>query len=351
MYAKFTVTYKKILTVYATRLLSRNNMPEFKFIDLFAGIGGMRIAFENTGGKCVFSSEIDKYAKQTYSANFDEDPMGDITMISPKVIPDHDILVAGFPCQPFSLAGVSKNNSLGKEHGFNHPTQGTMFHEIVKILKEKSPNAFLLENVKNLKSHDKGKTFQVILDTLQDPSALNYKVVWGVIDSAGVVPQHRERTYIVGFKNHDVSFEFPEILPINGRIALKDNILEAEPDPKYTLSKKLWQYLQDYKAKHTAKGNGFGYGIVDPNNPNAVTRTLSARYYKDGAEILIDTGGCTPRRLTPRECARLMGYSDDFKIPVSDTQAYKQFGNSVVVPVVEQIARSVVRPLLDVIKQ
>ena len=316
-------------------------MSKFKFIDLFAGIGGMRIAFEKTGGECVFSSEIDKYARRTYSANFNEDPFGDITGISPKAIPDHDVLLAGFPCQPFSLAGVSKNNSLGKEHGFKHATQGTMFHEIVRILEEKSPRAFLLENVKNLKSHDKGNTFQIILDTLQDPEGLNYDVYHRVIDSAGVVPQHRERTYICGFKEHNAEFEFPDILPVNGKITLKEHILDEEPDPKYTLSTKLWQYLQEYKRKHQERGNGFGYGMVDPNDPGAVTRTLSARYYKDGSEILIDTGADTPRRLTPRECARLMGYPDDFHIPVSDTQAYKQFGNSVVVPVVRQIAEAV----------
>ena len=317
-------------------------MADFTFIDLFAGIGGTRIAFSVNGGKCVFSSEIDRFARQTYAANFGEEPAGDITEIPKEEIPDHDVLVAGFPCQPFSLAGVSKHNALGRDHGFNHETQGTMFFEIQRILEEKTPKAFLLENVKNIRGHDKGRTLKIILDTLTDPEGLNYKVGYKVVDAAGVVPQHRERMYIVGFKDHNVDFEFPDVRPLNGRVTLKKNVLEEEPDPKYTLSKHLWSYLQDYAAKHRAKGNGFGFGLVDPNDEHVVTRTLSARYHKDGAEILIDTGGETPRRLTPRECARLMGFSDEYRIPVSDTQAYRQFGNSVVVPVVTQIARKIV---------
>ena len=319
-------------------------MSDFTFIDLFAGIGGTRTAFANNGGQCLFSSEIDRFARQTYAANFGDEPEGDITEISTSDIPDHDVLVAGFPCQPFSLAGVSKHNALGREHGFKHPTQGTMFFEIQRILEEKKPSAFLLENVKNLKGHDKGRTLKIILDTLTDPEGLNYRVSYGVFDAAGVVPQHRERMYIVGFKDQSVDFEFPEITPVNGKVTFK-SILEEEPDPKYTISQHLWKYLQDYAAKHRAKGNGFGYGLVDPNDDHVITRTLSARYHKDGSEILIDTGGETPRRLTPRECSRLMGFPDDFLIPVSDTQAYRQFGNSVVVPVVEQIADQLVSHL------
>ena len=313
-------------------------MSEFTFIDLFAGIGGTRIAFEEAGGKCLFSSEIDRFARETYEANFGDAPHGDITQIKDSDIPSHDVLVAGFPCQPFSLAGVSKHNALGREHGFKHPTQGTMFFEIERILKHRRPKAFLLENVKNLKGHDKGNTFKVILDTLTDPEGLNYKVTYGVIDAAGVVPQHRERMYIIGFRDHDVDFTLPEVAPLNGKVTLRNGVLEDEPDPKYTISKHLWKYLQDYAAKHRARGNGFGYGLVDPNDEYVVTRTLSARYHKDGSEILIDTGGETPRRLTPRECSRLMGFPDNYVIPVSDTQAYRQFGNSVVVPVVQQIA-------------
>ena len=315
-------------------------MSDFTFIDLFAGIGGTRLAFQKAGGSCIFSSEIDKYARQTYQTNHIDSPEGDITGIQSSGIPDHDVLVAGFPCQPFSIAGVSKHNALGREHGFDHPTQGTLFFEIQRILRDRQPRAFLLENVKNLKSHDKRRTFKVIIDTLTDPNGLNYNVTHKVIDASPLVPQHRERTYIVGFKNPEVNYEFPIIEPDSPKKGLRKDILEEEPDPKYRLSEHLWQYLQDYKAKHAAKGNGFGYGLVDPNDPDVTTRTLSARYYKAGSEILIDTGGDTPRRLTPRECARLMGFPDSFKIPVSDTQAYKQFGNSVVVPVVERIAES-----------
>tara|TARA_Y100000817_G_scaffold150195_1_gene117479 strand:+ start:210 stop:1181 length:972 start_codon:yes stop_codon:yes gene_type:complete len=316
-------------------------MSKFTFIDLFAGIGGTRIAFENAGGECVFSSEMDRFAKKTYEENFGEEPFGDITGINPKVVPDHNILVAGFPCQPFSIAGVSSSNSRGVKHGFDHVTQGTMFFEIERILATKKPEVFLLENVKNLKSHDGGKTFKVILDTLQN--RLKYKVYWDVIDAQSVVPQHRERTYIVGFKNRKINYSFPPIKPAISKPTLKDDILEQNPDRKYTLTEHRWQYFKDYKARHLAKGNGFGYGIVDPNDPEAVTRTLTARYYKDGAEILIETGDPTPRKLTPRECSRLMGFPDSFKIPVSDTQAYKQFGNSVVVPVVDLIAKSMIQ--------
>lgn len=302
------------------------------FIDLFAGIGGIRLAFENAGAgsvKCVFSSEWDNKAQETYEANFGEKPEGDITQIKAEDIPDHDILLAGFPCQPFSIAGVSKHKSLGNEHGFKHATQGTLFFDVARIIDKKRPRAFLLENVKNLKGHDKGNTFKVIMRTLEDE--LGYTVYTRVIDAQTMVPQHRERIYIVGFREPTV-FEFPQ-LP-SSDLKVKD-ILEKKVDPKYTLSDRLWNYLQNYAAKHKAKGNGFGYGIA---NPNGVTRTLSARYYKDGSEILIAQKGKNPRRLTPRECARIMGYPDSFQIVCSDTSAYKQFGNSVAVPVVQQVA-------------
>ena len=316
-------------------------MEQFKFIDLFAGIGGTRLAFEKQGAVCVFSSEIDRFAQETYRENFNETPHGDITLTSAEEVPDHDCLVAGFPCQPFSLAGVSKNISLGNSHGFEHATQGTLFFEIHRILREKRPQAFLLENVKNLKSHDKGNTFKIILDSLID---LGYRVHHQVIDAVSMVPQHRERIYIVGFLDHAIDFQFPAFPIADDRpYRLRNDILEQEPDPKYTISKKLWDYLQAYAAKHRAKGNGFGYGLVDPNNPSVITRTLSSRYHKDGAEILIETGGETPRRLTPKECSRLMGFPDSFVIPVSDTQAYRQFGNSVVVPIVEQIAAAIIK--------
>ena len=314
-------------------------LPDFKFIDLFAGIGGMRLGFESAGGTCVFSSEWDKFAQQTYSENFGEIPHGDIREIDTEAVPDHDVLVAGFPCQPFSLAGVSKNNALGRNHGFEHATQGTLFFDIARIIEAKQPQAFLLENVKNLKSHDKGRTFEVILDTLR--RQLGYRVFETVIDARSVVPQHRERTYIVGFKEpSDVEFEFPDFTEADNRPTLA-SILESEPEPKYTLSDKLWKYLKGYAAKHKALGNGFGYGIVDPNEKLVTTRTLSARYHKDGSEILIETGGPQPRRLTPLECSRLMGFPAGFETPVSDTQAYRQFGNSVVVPVVERIAAAI----------
>jgi len=313
----------------------------FTFIDLFAGIGGMRIAFESCGGRCVFSSEWDRYCQKTYFDNFGELPFGDITKISEKDIPDHDILVAGFPCQPFSIAGVSKKNSLGRATGFLDKTQGTLFFDVVRILNGKRPKAFLLENVKNLKSHDKGRTWKVIMEALDE---LDYKVFSMVLDGQNYVPQHRERIFIVGFDRRrfgdEIEFDFNLSPPAEKPVLHK--ILEKNVDDKYTLSDHLWKYLQDYAAKHQAKGNGFGYGLADLNG---ITRTLSARYYKDGSEILIPQEGKNPRRLTPRECARLQGYDDSFKISVSDTQAYKQFGNSVVVPLVADLAKKIVNKL------
>jgi len=310
---------------------------DITFVDLFAGIGGTRLAFERAGGRCVWSSEWDKWSQETYRENHKETPAGDIRSIPSSEIPDHSILVAGFPCQPFSISGVSKKKALGREHGFQDPTQGTLFFEIKRILKDKEPDAFLLENVKNLESHDAGRTIRVIMRTLENE--LGYSVEKKVIDAKGLVPQHRERIFIVGFKKW-VPFNFPEIPDRKPR--LKD-ILEKNVNEKYTLTDHLWKYLQEYRAKHAAKGNGFGFGLADPDG---ITRTLSARYYKDGSEILVPQGnGRNPRRLTPKECARLMGFDDDFLIPVSHTQAYRQFGNSVVVPLVEIMAREIIKTL------
>lgn len=311
-------------------------VAKFKFIDLFAGIGGFRMGFQNAGGECVFSSDWDKYSRVTYEANYGEMPAGDIREVTkkPDQIPDHDILCAGFPCQPFSIAGVSKKISLGRKHGFEDERQGNLFFEIAKILKEKQPKAFLLENVKNLKGHDKGRTFEIIFNTLTQE--LGYKVFYKIIDAQSVVPQHRERIYIVGFKDHKIDFAFPEF-PKNG--PKLGTILEKHVPEKYTLTKNLWAYLQAYARKHAAAGNGFGFGLVKADN---VARTLSARYYKDGSEILIYQGAeKNPRRLTPKECAALMGYPSNFTIPVSDMQAYRQFGNSVVVKVIERLAEAI----------
>lgn len=311
---------------------------EYTFIDLFAGIGGTRLSFENAGCRCIFSSEWDRFAQQTYYANFGDVPAGDIVQIESGEIPDHDILVAGFPCQPFSISGVSKKISLKKPHGFQDPAQGTLFFEIKRILRDKRPRAFLLENVKHLERHDGGHTFRVIMDSLKED--LGYNVFSKVIDARSVVPQHRERIYLVGFAS-PTSFSFPELTDMKPKLR---DVLESRVNPKYTLTNHLWEYLRQYAAKHKALGNGFGYGLTDLDG---IARTLSARYHKDGSEILIPQNGRNPRRLTPRECARLMGFPDSFKIPVSDTQAYRQFGNSVVVPVVEAIARAIVNTLMS----
>ena len=337
-----------------------NDSPSFKFIDLFAGIGGLRRGFDAIGGKCVFTSEWDKYSQATYKANYrcdDHDVAGDITQIEATAIPEHDILLAGFPCQPFSIAGVSKKNALGRAHGFADETQGTLFFDVARIIKHHQPKAFLLENVKNLVNHDKGQTFAVIMKALREE--LDYDVSFKVIDAKGFVPQHRERIFIVGFRRDlGIKFSFDDFkLPSSFSGPKLGSILHPEdgteaPDKHYTggniaavseryfLTDHLWLYLQNYAAKHQAAGNGFGFGLVGADD---VARTLSARYYKDGSEILIDRGpGKNPRRLTPRECARLMGFDEpgkaEFVIPVSDTQAYRQFGNSVVVPVVKAVA-------------
>jgi DNA (cytosine-5)-methyltransferase 1 len=327
---------------------------DFTFIDLFAGIGGMRLGFEAVGGRCVFTSEWDDYSRKTYHANFpgDEHPIsGDITRIDVAEVPDHDVLLAGFPCQPFSIAGVSKKNALGRPHGFECMTQGTLFFDVARIIAAKRPRAFLLENVKNLISHDGKNTFRVIRNTLED---LGYQVNARVADGRHFVPQHRERILIAGFREETLfdwdAVPLPDLrdAPRLSAILHREDGTEDDPDQrlyldasgkvheKYVLSDKLWAYLQAYAVKHRARGNGFGCSVVGKED---ISRTLSARYYKDGSEILIDRGhNRNPRRLTPRECARLMGYPDEFHIPVSDTRAYKQFGNSVVVPLIRHAA-------------
>lgn len=315
----------------------------FRFIDLFAGIGGLRRPFEEIGGKCVFTSEWDRFSRQTYSANFHDDPFehefaGDIRPYAaqPSRVPAHDVLLAGFPCQPFSIAGVSKKNALGRPHGFLCDTQGTLFYDLAKILAHHRPAAFLLENVKNLESHDKGRTFGTIMHVLRQE--LGYNVQYRLISSHPWVPQRRQRIFIVGFRD-DTAFDFDRLELPAGRQPVLGDILESDPPAKYALSYHLWTYLRNYKAKHASAGNGFGYSVFGPGD---VTRTLSARYYKDGSEVLVEQKGRSPRRLTPRECARLMGFDEpqgsSFRIPVSDTQAYKQFGNAVVVPVVRAVA-------------
>lgn len=317
----------------------------FKFIDLFAGIGGFRVGLQRVGGNCVFTSEWDKWAAQTYKAWHGEEPTGDITQVDPASIPDHDVLAAGFPCQPFSIAGVSKKRSLGQADGFKCERQGNLFFRICDIVDAKRPPVLILENVKNLQSHDGGTTWAVIQHELR---RRNYNVNAKIIDAALYVPQHRERIFIVCF-DHEVfgenpPFNFPEE-PTGPRPKFAD-IMEPHPDKKYTLTDHLWEYLQGYAKKHAAAGNGFGFGIV---NPNGVSRTLSARYYKDGSEVLIEQKGKNPRRLTLVEAARLMGYGPYVPhrdhIPVSDTQAYRQFGNSVVPLVVEAVAKEIIKTM------
>ncbi len=325
-----------------------NRPARFRFIDLFAGIGGLRVGFENIGGKCVFTSEWDKYAVETYRKNFPEDEehifAGDIREYTKDdaalaKIPVHDVLLAGFPCQPFSIAGVSKKNALGRPHGFLDATQGTLFFDVAQIIRFHRPRAFLLENVKNLQRHDKGRTFETIMNVLENE--LGYKVVTRVVSARPWVPQGRERIFIAGFLDHDTAFSFDSMTIPEGPAPTLGSILDTSVAEKYTLTPKLWDYLQAYKKKHESKGNGFGFGLFGPSD---VARTLSARYYKDGSEILVNQGrGKRPRRLTPKECARLMGFergNRTWEIPVSDMQAYKQFGNAVVVPVVEAIAEA-----------
>lgn len=312
-----------------------------RFIDLFAGTGGFRLAFESLGGRCVFSSEWDRFARETYRANFGEEPAGDLRGIVSKDMPAFDLLCAGFPCQPFSLAGVSKKNSLGRVHGFADATQGTLFFDIARIIKERRPSAFLLENVRNLLSHDGGKTFAVMQRVLSEE--LGYHIRHSLINAAAFVPQNRVRVYIVGFRSAAAAerFCFPQPT-IADRAPILADVLEARVDPKYRLSDHLWKYLQKYREKHQKAGHGFGFGLTQRSG---VARTLSARYYKDGSEILVAMPRGNPRRLTPRECARLMGYPDSFRIVVSDTQAYKQFGNAVAVPVVRAVGERIIEAL------
>lgn len=337
-----------------------NTEHKFRFIDLFAGIGGIRRPFEELGGQCVFTSELNEYAQRTYKENYtvDHEIAGDIRQVHASEIPGHDILLAGFPCQPFSIAGVSKKNALSKPHGFRDETQGTLFFDIARILEYHQPQAFLLENVKNLVNHDKGNTYKVILSTLENE--LGYRVQHKIINAKSWVPQHRERILIVGFRDAtDFNFDLLNVPdPLHG--PRLESILHPEDGSekqesrfthgklaivadKYTLTDHLWSYLQAYAEKHRQKGNGFGFGL---NGPKDISRTLSARYYKDGSEILIKQAGKNPRRLTPRECARLMGFDkpgeSNFEIPVSDVQAYKQFGNAVVVPVIREVANLLV---------
>lgn len=329
----------------------REGREEFTFIDLFAGIGGFRMALQNLGGKCLFTSEWDKYSKQTYFANYGDYPFGDITEADVKShIPEQfDILCGGFPCQPFSLAGVSKKNSLGRLHGFADEKQGNLFFHIADIIETHRPKVFFLENVKNLVSHDKGNTFRVIRETLE---GLNYSFDRKIIDGCWFVPQHRERTFMVGFDKEffgdNIKFDFSTIR-FQKEKKKASSILQTNVDPKYTLSDHLWNYLNEYAAKHREKGNGFGFGLVDPES---VTRTMSARYHKDGAEILIPQNRKNPRRLTPKEAAALQGYpiypintkneNKSLKIPVSDTQAYRQFGNSVVMPLIQAVGKQII---------
>ncbi len=355
--------------LHSSPMRTMSTVPRrFRFIDLFAGIGGIRMGFEANGGECVFTSEWNEFSKKTYLENFgDNHPfVGDIVNYSAEDIPDHDVLLGGFPCQPFSIAGVSKKNSLGRPHGFECTTQGTLFFDVARIIACKRPKAFLLENVKNLFSHDKGNTFNIILQILRNE--LHYDVHYKVIDGQHFTPQHRERIIIVGFQK-ETSFSWEDLqMPVKG--PLLKSILHktdgSEPmlewdgerffnhanrvvQPKYTLTPNLWAYLQAYAEKHRMAGNGFGFGMAFPDS---VTRTLSARYHKDGSEILVFQGeNKRPRRLTPRECARLMGFPDTFQIPVSDTQAYRQFGNSVIMPVMKEVARIMEPHIRSLIKQ
>lgn len=313
-----------------------NEAPDFRFIDLFAGIGGIRIPFQELNGRCVFTSEWDRFAQKTYNANFGEVPAGDITKIEAKDIPSFDVLLGGFPCQPFSQAGLKK--------GFSD-TRGTLFFEIERIITEKRPKAILLENVKQLLTHDSGRTFSVIKEHLE---TLNYSVSYRILRAADFgVPQHRERIYIVCFDKESLpvpdgyQFPFPKSTGIKTRLG---DILEKDVDPKYTISQSLYEGHLRRKEENKKKGNGFGFSLF--NADSVYTNTISARYYKDGSEILIDQGhNVPPRKLTPRECARLQGFPESFIIPVSDAQAYKQFGNSVAVPVIRAIAKIMISEL------
>jgi DNA (cytosine-5)-methyltransferase 1 len=331
-----------------------NGSGWFTFIDLFAGIGGLRKGFETIGGRCVFTSEWDVNSQKTYANNFPDDHeiAGDIREFSksPSLIPAHNVLLAGFPCQPFSIAGVSKKNALGRPHGFMCDTQGTLFFDTAQIIAHHEPEAFVLENVKNLRNHDEGRTFATIMNVLENE--LGYHVQSRVISSEPWVPQKRQRVIIVGFKAKS-AFDFEKLeLPPADKGPKLGTILDKDVDPKYTLTEHLWKYLQAYKEKHSGKGNGFGFSLFGPDD---VARTLSQRYYKDGSEILIAQPGSRPRRLTPRECARLMGFDRPGRPfilkDVSDTQLYRQFGNAVVVPVVEFVANAMKPYLIQALNE
>ena len=311
------------------------NKPSFTFADVCAGIGGMRLAFENLGGKCVFSSEWDKYCQKTYYENFGEIPQGDITKILIKKIPKHDILLAGFPCQPFSKGGYATRKKLGKKNGFDDTIQGNIFYRLTKIISKTKPKVVFLENVRKLEVHDKGRTLKIILSKLE---SLGYSVNYKVISARTVVPQRRERLYIVATRK-GIDFEFPKIPDLKPQLKL---ILEKNIDKKYILSDNTWNWLQRHAKKHSKMGNGFGFRLADTEKTAC---TLSARYGKDGSEILIPRRSGNPRKLSPRECARLMGFPDNFKIVVSDTQAYKQFGNSVVIPIIYLIGFELLKAL------
>lgn len=312
--------------------------PTFTFIDLFAGIGGIRLGMQSAGGDCVYSVEIDRFARKTYIRNFGACEADDIRDVPAEALAPYDLLTGGFPCQPFSIAGVSKKLSLGRSHGFDDEKSGNLFFEIERLLRDgPRPKVIFLENVRNLRSHDQGRTIAEIQRRLDD---LGYELSDAIVDARHWVPQHRERIFIVGFLRSlygGKRFEFPVPEGVGPRLG---PYLDAEVPSRYILSEHLWSYLQAYADKHRKAGNGFGFGLVGPED---VTRTLSARYHKDGSEILVRTVGPTPRRLTPRECARLMGFPEDFEIPVSDTQAYRQFGNAVVVPVIAFLAEAIVR--------
>lgn len=319
--------------------LAFQGKEKFKMIDLFAGIGGIRLGFQKEGGRCVFSSEWNEKSALSYRLNYGDSCFGDITKIEASQIPDFDVLLAGFPCQAFSQAGLKR--------GFED-TRGTLFFEIARIIKEKKPKSFLLENVRGLISHDKGNTFDIILKTLNE---LGYAVYHQVLTSVDFgVPQNRKRIIIVGFLKEKVpnhkEFKFP--IPMNKKVKVGD-ILEDNKivDPKYTLSNKLWEGHKKRKKNHEKKGNGFGYSLFDKNSP--YTNTISARYYKDGSEALIDQSdiGKNPRKLTPRECARLQGFPENFLIPVSDVEAYKQFGNSVTMPLMNAVAKEIIKIIND----
>ena len=368
---------RKAVVEYLSRLTEakeqaeKDRRPPFRFIDLFAGIGGLRLGFERLGGKCVFTCERDVHSQRTYRANFpadDHEIAEDITKVHEDSIPAHDVLLAGFPCQPFSIAGVSKKNALGRPHGFRDEAQGTLFFDVARIIDYHRPTAFLLENVKNLRTHDGGRTFDVIVRTLTEE--LGYHVQYRVFNAQGLVPQHRQRIFLVGFRDQS-EFDIERIgVPsaesgpkLRGILHPEDGSEEPEApytegkkakvSAKYVLTEHLWNYLQNYAERHRAMGHGFGFGLFGPDD---AARTLSARYYKDGSEILI-RHRVRPRRLTPRECARLMGFDEcgadgrwnlPFKIPVSDTQAYRQFGNAVVVPLISRIATNMIPHVLGI---